>query len=137
MFFTIWYGVYNKNSRELIYASGGHPPALLFDNSESAVTPITLLRTPNYIIGGMPDATYEKNRLVLGEQTKLYVFSDGVYEVEKSDGSMWQFKEFADFMAKVRTDGRSDLDHLYQYALNLGNIDKFEDDFTIVEIAFA
>jgi len=42
MFFTIWYGVYNKNSREFIYASGGHPPALLFDSSKSAVSPITL-----------------------------------------------------------------------------------------------
>ena len=136
MFFTIWYGVYNQNSRELIYASGGHPPALLFNSSESAVSPITLLRTPNYVIGGMPDASYEKNRLILGEKTKLYVFSDGVYEVEKSDGSMWQFKEFADFMTTVRTDGRADLDRLYQHALNLGNIDKFEDDFTIVEVAF-
>ncbi len=136
MFFTIWYGVYNQNSRELIYASGGHPPALLFNSSESAVSPITLLRTPNYVIGGMPDASYEKNRLILGEKTKLYVFSDGVYEVEKSDGSMWQFKEFADFMTTVRTDGRADLDGLYQYALNLGNIDKFEDDFTIVEVSF-
>lgn len=29
MFFTIWYGVYKKSTRELTYASGGHPPALL------------------------------------------------------------------------------------------------------------
>jgi sigma-B regulation protein RsbU (phosphoserine phosphatase) len=29
MFFTIWYGVYRKSTRELTYASGGHPPALL------------------------------------------------------------------------------------------------------------
>jgi sigma-B regulation protein RsbU (phosphoserine phosphatase) len=29
MFFTIWHGVNNKNTRELTYASGGHPPALL------------------------------------------------------------------------------------------------------------
>ncbi len=34
MFFTIWYGVYNKNSRELVYASGGHPPAIFIDNGQ-------------------------------------------------------------------------------------------------------
>ena len=28
MFFTMWYGVYNKSTRELTYASGGHPPAI-------------------------------------------------------------------------------------------------------------
>ena len=26
MFFTMWYGVYKKSTRELSYASGGHPP---------------------------------------------------------------------------------------------------------------
>jgi len=29
MFFTIWYGVYKKGTRKLIYASGGHPPAYI------------------------------------------------------------------------------------------------------------
>ena len=33
MFFTIWYGIYNKRTKVLTYASGGHPPALLPDNS--------------------------------------------------------------------------------------------------------
>ncbi len=28
MFFIMWYGVYKKSTRELTYASGGHPPAL-------------------------------------------------------------------------------------------------------------
>ena len=29
-FFTIWYGVYRPSTRELRWAGGGHPPALLF-----------------------------------------------------------------------------------------------------------
>ena len=33
MYFTIWYGVYNRVSRVLTYASGGHPPALLIEDS--------------------------------------------------------------------------------------------------------
>jgi len=36
MFFTIWYGVFNKNNRELIYASAGHPPAILCDEDSSS-----------------------------------------------------------------------------------------------------
>ena len=43
----------------------------------------------------MPDVTYEKSKHLVEEQTKLYIFSDGVYEVEKSDGSMWQFDELS------------------------------------------
>jgi sigma-B regulation protein RsbU (phosphoserine phosphatase) len=136
MFFTIWYGIYQKSTRELIYASGGHPPALFFeDNTDDSKA--TLLRTPNFVIGARPDATYQKRTHLVGENTTLYIFSDGVYEVEKSDGSMWRFQEFAEFMNKNRTDGQSSLDRLYRHAKNLGNQDKFEDDFTILEVAFS
>ena len=136
MFFTIWYGVYNKSTRELTYASGGHPPALLFGNTHSVDSGATLLRSANNVIGAMPDVTYEKSVHLVGDQTKLYIFSDGVYEVEKSDGSMWQFKEFADLMNKIKSDSQPRLEQLYQHVKNIGNLENFEDDFTIVEVAF-
>jgi serine phosphatase RsbU (regulator of sigma subunit) len=59
-----------------------------------------------------------------------------VYEVEKSDGSMWRFQEFAEFMNEVKAEGQSILDHLHRYAGNLRQSDNFEDDFTIVEVSF-
>ena len=138
MFFTIWYGVYKKSTRELTYASGGHPPAILFDQTPKGDCQTTHLRTPNYVIGGMSEAkgTYQKKECLVGVQNTLYIFSDGVYEVEKSDGSMWRFQEFTDFMSNVKMEGQSILDRLYNYAKNLGNSENFEDDFTIVEVAF-
>jgi sigma-B regulation protein RsbU (phosphoserine phosphatase) len=136
MFFTIWYGVYKKSTRELTYASGGHPPALLIGGNANGDSEAILLRTPNYVIGGMSGVTYEKRECLVGEQDRLYIFSDGVYEFEKSDGSMWRLQEFADFMNKVKAEGQTILDHLHRYATNLKQSDNFEDDFTIVEVAF-
>jgi sigma-B regulation protein RsbU (phosphoserine phosphatase) len=136
MFFTMWYGVYNKPSRELSYASAGHPPALVLDGSDSPDSKPVLLRTPNHIIGGMPDADYSKSEHTMGGVTKLYLFSDGVYEVEKPDGSMWRYNEFSEFMTRIEADRRSSLDHLYDNGLKLSQRDRFEDDFTILEIVF-
>jgi sigma-B regulation protein RsbU (phosphoserine phosphatase) len=136
MFFTIWYGVYKKSTRELTYASGGHPPALLIGGNAAGDSRATLLRTPNSVIGGFSGVTYEKRECLVGEHDRLYIFSDGVYEVEKSDGSMWRFHEFSDFMNEVKAEGQSILDHLHRYAVNLGQSDNFEDDFTIVEVSF-
>jgi sigma-B regulation protein RsbU (phosphoserine phosphatase) len=136
MFFTIWYGVYNKGTRELAYASGGHPPALLLDDTPTSNSKVTMLKTPNSVIGGMPEATYEKSECKIGENNTLYIFSDGVYEVEKSDGSMWQYQEFAGFLSKIKTDSHSILDRLYSYARNLGNSENFQDDFTILKVVF-
>jgi len=136
MFFTIWYGVYKKSTRELTYASGGHPPAILLGQTPEGDSQATQLRTPNYIIGGLSEGTFQKKECLVGDRNTLYIFSDGVYEVEKSDGSMWHFQEFADFLSNVKTDGQSILDRLYNHTKNLGKSENFEDDFTIVEVAF-
>ncbi len=137
MFFTMWYGVYNKSTRKLSYASGGHPPALLISGASTDNSKAKLLRTPNYVIGGMAEATYKKKDCLVDERNTLYIFSDGVYEVEKSDGSMWRFQEFTDFINKAKTNGHSILDSLFSYAKKIGNSEKLEDDFTIVEVAFS
>jgi len=136
MFFTIWHGVYKKSTRELTYASGGHPPALLIGEDSTKDSEATLLRTPNKVIGGIPDLICEKSECKIDGPSRLYIFSDGVYEVEKSDGSMWRFQEFAEFMNKAENGDRSRLDHLYRHAKKIGNSSNFEDDFTIVEVAF-
>jgi hypothetical protein len=49
---------------------------------------------------------------------------------------MWRFDAFADLISNVKTNDQSILDCLYKYAKNLGNGENFEDDFTILEIAF-
>jgi sigma-B regulation protein RsbU (phosphoserine phosphatase) len=137
MFFTIWYGVYNENSRELTYASGGHPPAILFNGNPANGSKIDLLRTPNYVIGGMPESNFKAGKCLVGESSTLYIYSDGVYEVEKTDGSMWRFQEFMDYLQQVRTVNGSVLDRLYEHVKELGNSDTLEDDFTILEVVFA
>ena len=136
MFFTIWYGVYNKNKRELTYASGGHPPAIMFDKNDTSCSDANLLRTPNFMLGAMPTVNYEKSKQFVGEQTTLYIFSDGVYEIQKLDGSMWQFNEFSEFMKRIKSGSRSSLDALYHHVLKLGKTGQFADDFTIMEVAF-
>ena len=92
MFFTIWYGVFNKNSRELTYASAGHPPAILCDEDSSCGCHINLLKTPNFVVGGIEGTNYVKDKCKIPKGNTLYIFSDGVYEVEKSDGNKLAFQ---------------------------------------------
>lgn len=69
----------------------------------------------------MPEVNYKKNDYQISENSILYIFSDGVYEFEKPDGSMWKFEEFAEFMSEAKKDGQSRLDRLYRYAKKMGN----------------
>ena len=136
MFFTIWYGVFNKSSQNLTYASGGHPPALLFDGLPSHKSEMFMLRTKNNVIGGLPSVTYKKRMQKINRPSCMYIFSDGVYEIPKMDGSMWQFKEFSEFVKKPSTEKQSDIERIYQYAKGINQYDSFEDDFTIIEVIF-
>ena len=85
-YFTIWYGVYRTSTRQLLYAGGGHPPALLCmacDDGRSGLKP---LDSTGPIIGMMPDLPFDTQSVAVEPEAKLYLFSDGVFEIDQPDG---------------------------------------------------
>lgn len=136
MFFTIWYGVYNLPSRQMAYASGGHPPALLFYGSSNEQLKVNQLRTPNFVIGGRRDAVYQGKTQLINRPSRLYVFSDGVFDITKIDGSIWGFNKFLEFMTKTFNAEHSVLEGILDYARGISQKEEFDDDFTILEIFF-
>lgn len=129
MFFTIWYGVYNRPKGTLAYASGGHPPALLL-GPEGCKD----LRTPNPLMGSMLGTAYTAESVPVQSGDRLLVYSDGCYEITKDDGALWTLGEFREFMAGSAPG--SGLDELVDHALRLGGSAEFEDDFSIFEVRF-
>ena len=136
MFFTIWYGVFNKQNRTLKYASAGHPPAILIGDKNSQKSGTMLLKTPNSVIGGFPGTTFNDNSLHIQNGSALYLFSDGVYEVDKSDGTMWRFDEFQEYLKGIIPENGSRLDQLYMHIKYLSGSDSLIDDFSIIELLF-
>jgi serine phosphatase RsbU (regulator of sigma subunit) len=136
MFFTIWYGVYRLSSGQLIYASGGHPPALLFSGYSRESAQVEQLRTPNLVIGGELDTIYQSRIQEISVPARLFVFSDGVFDIAKSNGPIWGFNEFLQFMAQPSNAVQSTLDSLLNHVKELSQKEKFDDDFTILEIVF-
>jgi len=137
MFFTAWYGVYNVSKRTLEYASGGHPPALLISASASCEIETELLRTPNPALGVGADIQFKSKIVTLNPSSLLYIFSDGVYEINQKDGSIWGFKKFMDFVTHSLSFESSILKQLTDHALRLTQKGYFNDDFTILEIKAA
>ncbi len=131
LYFTIWYGVYNRTSRELRYASGGHPPALLMTGTGQT----RQLITENFFIGGMPDSTYVSGRVSLPEPSRLYVFSDGVYEVDGPGRQMWTLEELEAYLLPHPLEGAGEIDSLYPFLQQMHGQETLEDDFSIVKIS--
>ena len=64
---------------------------------------------------------------------KFIIFSDGVFEIEKTDGENWAFDEFFRFMAAVPPEVNS-MDHFLAYVRQLHGADILADDFSMLEL---
>lgn len=136
MFFTIWYGVYNKTNRQLTYSSGGHPPVLLYNLDSDCQNPIQL-HTDGIVIGAIPDTTYVNGSCEIPVNNRLFLYSDGVYEIKKSDGQMTTLEEFKKNLYDYVTIYHNELDQLIRATQKIQNGEtNFYDDFSIIEFTF-
>jgi sigma-B regulation protein RsbU (phosphoserine phosphatase) len=133
-YFTIWYGVFSRSTRKLSYACGGHPPALLITGATPYQARPVELGRPNFGIGMLPGIPFVSDNITLQPYSKLYVFSDGVYEIAKPDGSMLSREELVAYLA-ARTDG-NDLDDVWQFVQTLSGTEPLVDDFSLLEVSF-
>ena len=136
LFFTIWYGVFNRNDRMLRYASGGHPPALFIDRSHQAMD----LNSHGVAIGFFPEAKYDSSAVQVPPGSRVYVYSDGCYEIQRCDGEVWtdvwSIEELSRYLANVPADDLLQLDALYQHSIRVQGGERLEDDFSIVCATF-
>lgn len=138
--FTIWYGVFSRKSRDMVYASGGHPPALAVRNISqhgSAAKIGSPSGSPNTTIGWMSDVDYQSAELRLDGPTCLYLFSDGAYDCPKENGEMWMVDDLASFLAGSKQEDNAELRLLHELLQHLNGGQRLEDDFTIVKFVFS
>jgi phosphoserine phosphatase RsbU/P len=128
-YFTIWYGVYRQSSRELTYASGGHHAAVLVDDQDSG----SFLQTGGPAIGAMPDLKYPSARIKITSPAELYVFSDGVYEINRPDGSWQSWEELAHFLQEKHPSVETIVSRMRE----IRGGEEFEDDFSLLKVKIA
>jgi serine phosphatase RsbU (regulator of sigma subunit) len=86
-FATMFYGIYDEETHELIYSSGGHQPALRF--RRDAAAPVEYLTTEGLPVGIFEEVLWEERRVVLEAGDRLVVFTDGVNEARNPAGEQF------------------------------------------------
>lgn len=135
-YFTIWYGVYNRINRQLIYSSAGHPPAVLLSKSANSIT-VKLLQTAGVPVGMFPETQYTNGFCQVEEFSNLYIFSDGVYEIKSKNGINWDLDNFINLIQEFYSKEQGNLDDVIARLLSLNLKTVFDDDLSILEIKFA
>ena len=134
MFFTAWYGVFHRPSRRLRWAGGGHPPALLLPGGTAAPA---MLDSGGPLIGAVEGLDFASDEITVPPGARLFVYSDGAFEIIRTDGTMWPFAEFVSMLAGTEQDPAENppsgrMDALLEHIRDLSGREDFHDDFSMV-----
>jgi len=136
MFFTIWYGVYHKQKGEIVYAGGGHPPAIAITGETSETAVPVKLAGEGFIIGAMPDKDYPVASFSLKPFTRLYIFSDGIYEVNGCGGKICMAEDFVRIVGDLFNENQAHVKGIIDSMKTRQGKGVFDDDVSLLEIEF-
>ncbi|MFG6467912.1 PP2C family protein-serine/threonine phosphatase [Roseateles sp. BYS87W] len=132
--FSIWYGVFHRTRRTLRYASGGHHPAYL---APADGGPLQALRTRNLLIGAVPEVPFTAAEVGVPAGARLFVFSDGVFELQGRDGRDWGLDDLLPWLGQVPADDASPAHWLQHAVLGQAKPGPLGDDFSLLAVTFA
>ncbi|MCA9472425.1 MAG: SpoIIE family protein phosphatase [Nitrospirales bacterium] len=84
-YFTIWVGSLHLPTLRLRYTTAGHPGVILTRQGNS----MDVLGAKTWPIGFGLDQSYDSQECQLSPGDRLYLFSDGLYEVTSPAGELW------------------------------------------------
>ena len=135
LYFTAWYGIYDAGARRLDYSSAGSPPAVLVLPGGGAVE----LAAEGAIVGMDPDSAYANRSSPVPAGSRLFLFSDGAYEVRTRSGGMLGLEGFVGLLsarAAGTAPGVSALDGVLRDVQSAAASTRFSDDVSLVELEF-
>ena len=128
-YFTMFYGIYNPETREMVHASGGHPPAIAIAPDGAA----TAMSSTGMMIGafsfathrGLPHDARARGRSCMCSRMGTTSSSDGSDE-------MMTVADFSGVLAGAAGHGDA-LDRILAATQEYQRKTEFDDDFSLVE----
>lgn len=99
-FVTLFYAIYDEESHELVYSSGGHQAALLIRSDDKG--PIEHLKTEGLPIGIFDGIEWEEKRVTLHPGDRVVVFTDGVNEARSPGGEIFTMDRLQEVLLQSR-----------------------------------
>ena len=133
LYLTVWYGVYDLEARTLAYACAGHHAAFLVGQARDEAIP---LKNKNRSIGVVAQATYTADVATVAPGSRLYVFSDGVFEIIDKAGVDWSLDDFVPLLLQPPVAGLAESRRLLDLVRQHAAEPEFDDDFTLMAFEF-
>lgn len=130
---TLWYFVYDLASRRLHFCSAGHHAAFLV--APRATEPVPLW-VRGRAIGMMPGGKWTQESVAIEPGSRLYIFSDGAFEIATADGSAWNMETLRVIIGNSETAIEAEAQRLYQAVRTAAKPGPLADDFSVLVVHF-
>jgi sigma-B regulation protein RsbU (phosphoserine phosphatase) len=135
MYFSFFYGIVDPAERRIRYSSAGHPPAIVI-GARGEVRDRLSVRNPP--VGTSAGRRFRSAECAFEPGDRLYLFSDGAYEICDRDGRDRTIEEFEqELVASRRSDVAGEPRRLYEAACAASETELLEDDFTMLVVDHA
>jgi phosphoserine phosphatase RsbU/P len=135
-YFTLWYGVYHRVSHQLVYGNAGHPPAVLISENDTTNIHLQQLDSLDLPIGFVPDISFETVAFEVQENSTLYIFSDGAYEILQPDGNIWGFDSLMNLLISHRQTNGNNIHQILPQIMNFSSNKNLDDDLSLLQVNF-
>jgi sigma-B regulation protein RsbU (phosphoserine phosphatase) len=128
MYFTMWYGVFDVPRGEMTWSGAGHPPSVLIRADGSSER----LDSQGMMIGVLDEYANPNDSRPVKAGDRIYLYSDGVFEIAQPDGVMWSLDEYlAELIAPC---SGSRVEKVRALTARVRGRDEYDDDYSIMEV---
>jgi sigma-B regulation protein RsbU (phosphoserine phosphatase) len=132
-YFTIWVGVWQCSTRLLRYATAGHPGSIMVKKDRSSV----VLGGRSWPIGFSGDEVYGTDFITVNPGERIYLFSDGIYEVMNLQQETWGRKRLQEALEEVAEQPlQAGLSRIIGQSRTWNAQAGFEDDVALLGVEF-
>ena len=130
-FISLFYGKLCPQSRVLEYTNAGHNPPLLI---RAGVDPIPLDKG-GLVLGLLPGADYESDKVVLRPGDVLVLYTDGTVEAENPAGEQYSTQRLATVVSShLQQSPRDLIDTIYDSVVEFSGTPQLADDVTLLVV---
>ncbi len=133
LMFTIWYFCYHVPMRKLRFCAAGHHAAELMVPGETSPRPLWA-RSP--AIGMLPFGKWHEGEAEIPPGSRLYLFSDGAFEIVSAQGAQWSAENLREIITAVAEPEEDEPGRLFKAVRAAARPGPLDDDFSVVHFTF-
>lgn len=132
MFITVFIGILNTVTGELVYSNAGHNPSFVIEKNRN-ITKLADLHGP--VVGAMEDMTYKETSVQVDKDAIILAYTDGITESQNIKEELYSDQRFEDLLKNGTYDTTKQLSELIIESVKEfeGDTEQF-DDITVLAV---